>query len=328
MLVSVPLLSFLAITYTTYMKQVYILTIIFVLATGLIVGFAVSKNHNEVQSTERKNIIVSGQEIKEVTMSPNKGNKNSTDINALLNTGEVILLATYDDIYRDHYHPFEYIDGDIFVIRRIGDSSAGTDWVDELWKISLSGSEKRLFSQKGLDFRVSPNKQFIVIQDSEVVGQEIVLDYDGVLLKSFPLDQLAIDSSARNSEMYLWSSDSKSFFGGVHFADQDNIFQISTDEWTVQKFNFDGNLHNHDWDLNSDIASIAYSDYPSFADAAEAEEFDASDTDTHLYIVSLLTGEKISVDSAVAKQFHPKWISNTEIQYSNPVSDELKLFSL
>jgi|GEM_PF-4322312 len=311
------------------MKTIYIFSIILILATGLIVGFAVSKNNNEIQAgTINSQTKLSVSDIKNVSLKSNVSNTGITDIVAQLNNGDVQTIATYNDIYVDHYHPIEYLNGDVYVIRRIGDPEVDSGWTDQLWKIGLDGSEVMLYAEQGIDFRVSSDEQYIAIADSTAIGQVFFINKDGVKVKSFLLNQLAIDPDAKDSEMYSWSNDGKSFWGGVYFANQEDIFQISVDDWTVQKFAFDGNLHNHDWDLNPDINSIVYSDYPSFGDATDAEDFDNSTTVTHLYLANFITGEKRTIDTAVAKSYQPKWISSTEIQYSDPTMGELKSYFL
>ncbi len=68
-------------------------------------------------------------------------------------------FLTLPDVYVEHYHSAEFFNGNLYIIRRFGVNSDGTtrsDWSDNLWKYSLDGSSEKLFSAKGIDFRVSP----------------------------------------------------------------------------------------------------------------------------------------------------------------------------
>ncbi|PIS41911.1 MAG: hypothetical protein COT25_00540, partial [Candidatus Kerfeldbacteria bacterium CG08_land_8_20_14_0_20_42_7] len=120
------------------MKPISILAIVFVLATGLIIGFAISKNNNEIQAgTINSQTKLSVSDIKNVTLKSNVSNPGTTDIVVQLHNGSVQTITTYDDIYTEHYHPIEYWNGEIYVIRRIGDPDADSDWADQLWQIGL-----------------------------------------------------------------------------------------------------------------------------------------------------------------------------------------------
>lgn len=62
------------------------------------------------------------------------------------------VVASFDTLYADHYHPFEVRPGRVFWVSRPPQLSEG--WADELRVTELSGGKTRtLFRKPGLDFR-------------------------------------------------------------------------------------------------------------------------------------------------------------------------------
>jgi hypothetical protein len=62
------------------------------------------------------------------------------------------VVASFDTLYADHYHPFEVRPGRVFWVSRPAQLSEG--WTDELRVTELSGGKTRtLFRKPGLDFR-------------------------------------------------------------------------------------------------------------------------------------------------------------------------------
>src|SRR5512140_1169751 len=61
-----------------------------------------------------------------------------------LKNGATAPFMDVADVYSDHYHPAEFHNGNVYVIRRIGDTSSST-WTDELWKYDSAKRGSRIF---------------------------------------------------------------------------------------------------------------------------------------------------------------------------------------
>lgn len=302
-----------------------------ILLLGSLIWGLVSVTSQKQLNSVNKNFnqkILKASDIKNVTLEANKTDSSLTDIVAHLVSGKTQIIASSGTLYRGHYHPIEYSDGDIYVIKRIGNPSNQSNWTDELWKIHFDGTESRIFISAGLDFRVAPNKKNIAIQTlSQDSNHLLMINEKGDTLKDFSLSDLAIDSTARSIEMFGWSSDSLTFWGDVFFAEKENVYQISSDSWNVKKFEFLG-LHTHDLAMNADLGSLVYSDYPAFVDASEAQQYELSGEKTHLFLINFHSGIVTTIDTGITKMFQPKWLSNNTIQYTDPVKAGLKTYHL
>jgi len=56
------------------------------------------------------------------------------------------LLMSLPDVNRDNYHIAEYHNGDLYILRRIGDPQVDQNWSDQLWRYDSPGNGKMLFS--------------------------------------------------------------------------------------------------------------------------------------------------------------------------------------
>ena len=76
------------------------------------------------------------------------------------------LFATIPDVRVQHYHSGEYHNGNLYIIRRIGDVETDS-WRDELWKYDELRAGVMLYAIKGLDFRVSPDEAYVAISGGD-----------------------------------------------------------------------------------------------------------------------------------------------------------------
>lgn len=119
-----------------------------------------------------------------VVVKENPTDKTKTDIYLKdPKTGQETFYLTLSDIYRNHYHNAEYHNGNLYIIHRTGGDTGyetNLNWTDELWRYNQQKKGQRLYSVRGIDFRVSEDEKLIAIITNE---EFILLDNNGGKLK-------------------------------------------------------------------------------------------------------------------------------------------------
>lgn len=230
-------------------------------------------------------------------------------------TGEEEKLLTVNDAYTGHYNFEESHNGNVYLIRRKGDTNAD-NWVDELWKYSLDNKVTKLFSTKGLDFRVSPNEEFIAIENRKI----IITDSEGKIIKEFTDKDLNIEITKHAfPELYKWSDDNQLFWGFyMETAWPVMAYSINLESWEIVNYNLMDLSIGDEFNLNPNTGIIAFSDYPVTFDIDDAEEFKESKKEVKLYLYNLNNKELKTIDTSITKEFNPKWIDNTTLEYDDP----------
>lgn len=220
------------------------------------------------------------------------------------------------DLYRQHYHFAEWSHGSLFAIRRFG--STETDaWTDELWEYRDGRDPRRIASGQGLDFRVSPNGERILLVESEsgsaTTYQAHILDRRGKVLATrratdygrenfSPLDMgdsIAYLGADIDNDLYRWSLRS------------DSLVPVARPAEAI-----DDRLVLADRDI------LIASDYPPMADAEELDAFRKGGTPVVLRAFQLRDGRKLELARATGRSFHPVLGKNDsiEIEASTPDS--------
>ena len=139
-----------------------------------------------------------------VVVKENPADKTKTDIFLKdPKTGQETFYITLSDIYRNHYHNAEYHNGNLYIIHRTGGDTGyqtNPNWTDELWRYNQQKQWVKLFSNRGLDFRVSDDEKFIAIVyylrsgENNAVGKNLTfVSNNGAVLKTFSLSQLGLE---------------------------------------------------------------------------------------------------------------------------------------
>lgn len=220
------------------------------------------------------------------------------------------LIATTSDVDYRHYHVAEYYNGNLYVIRRTGNSNyPSEDWIDELWKYGVSGKGVKLYQTKGIDFRVSPNENYLAVSD----GNNLVfLNRNGEVLKEFIYEQ-----DPYHLGPVKWSRDSTVFWAerGVTYIVSE-IIKINTNEWKVDKYNVD--LVSGRFDLNPNNAILVVNTFPLFLDSDDKEEWLGKENKVELYFYRLYDGIKIMIATSINKDFNAVWTKYDHVEYDNP----------
>lgn len=261
---------------------------------------------NQIDKNENYNVII----------RDNVTNPKDSDI-FLKNTysGKEEFFMTISEVYKDHFHNSEFHRGNLYIIRRIGYTGIGNNtWKDELWKYDEKRNGLKLFSGQGFSFLVSPDNTKIAL---EVDGDLKLFNSSGQLIKNYSgYGGQLIESENK------WSSDGKIFWGCLTLGPiPQKFYKIDTS--TLQIDNFDVNNLNmgqsYELDLNADKGLVIYSDYPVMFDVDSSNRFAASGKTVNLFLYNFLTKEKQLIATSIAKRFNPKWINNTEFEYTNRV---------
>ena len=234
-------------------------------------------------------------------------------------TGKATKFVTVSDV-RHSYHPAEYHNGHLYVIRRPGGDEVyqkNPNWTDELWRYNRKGAGTKLWSSKGLDFRVRDDEGMIAILSGSKQGPENALylvDRDGKPIKTFQLQQV-VSTDMRFEKWdgrFLWLADQE-------MADISGFVRIDSGSMAVNRYDLSQlDLSDEDYALNTTSLRLAYSDYPVMFETDTAEDFEKARTPVKLYVYDLTTKHRVFIAKAIAKPFNPKWVSPSTLEYDNP----------
>ncbi|MFW5720377.1 MAG: RNA polymerase sigma factor [Candidatus Dojkabacteria bacterium] len=261
------------------------------------------------------------QDAYEVVLKENPNDTSLTDIYLKnLSAGNEEFYITQPDVYRNHFRAAEYKNQSLYIIKRTGDTST-TNWTDELWKYeSANDAGLKLFTGQGLDFNASYNGKFVVINYD---GMLTIINETGTKIQSYGVAELGLsqlaDSDMLTIELLDWSSDSSAFWGGLTITTNlQGFYRINTATWDINTYETQSLNIGPEYALNPDNGLIAYSDYPAILDTFQQEEFEKSGKNITLQVYNLTAKNQTKVDTAVAKKFEPKWISDKTLEYNDP----------
>jgi hypothetical protein len=92
---------------------------------------------------------------------------------------------------------------------------------------------------------------------------------------------------------------------------------------TLQVSEFDLSHQNVgiEFELNANIGKLVYSNYPRMESEDENIIFRNSEKEVKLFLFDLLRLTQRVIATSTAKEFHPKWIDDTTIEYDDPVNE-------
>jgi len=260
----------------------------------------------------------------EIVFLDNPQESNNTDVYLQdMGTKEMQFFATISDINLQHYHPYEYHNGNLYIIRRKGDYQESDDWTDELWKYYGPGEGSMLYSIKGLDFRVSPDEEYIALTGGDqFVGEKmVVLDVQENTEQEFAADQL-VSGPAFLVGHLEWSDDGSELWiesGGPGLF---SFCRLNVTSWQIDIYDItETPITRAEYELNTNTGKLVFSDYPVFFDADSADQFKESQTDVTLFVYDLVTRNLQQIAVSKAKEFDPLWLDVTTIEYNDPGGD-------
>ncbi|MBI2843733.1 MAG: hypothetical protein HYX78_10070 [Armatimonadetes bacterium] len=237
-------------------------------------------------------------------------------------TGKVTKLVTVRDV-NIHYHPAEYHNGHLYIIRRPGGKEVhvtNPNWTDELWRYTQNGRGTKLWSSKGFDFRVRDDEGMIAVlsHSGQVQGLPrstlYLLNRDRKPIKIFRAEQLVKTdiSFERWYGRFLWLKDQEEM-------DISGFVRLDSDSMTIKKYDLSRlRLSAEDYSLNTKSLQLVYSDYPVLLDIYDGQDFEKNKTPVNLYWYDLQTKHRRFIARTIAKRFDPKWVDSSTLEYNNP----------
>lgn len=316
------------------------LVAVFVIATALIVGGSVylwpglipksikqslqpptSSLQNQTRDLKPEPTVQAPDNNYQVVLKENPQDSSKTDVYLKSpDNNKEELFITLTDIYTQHYHNSEYHHGNLYIIRRMGDiSSANGNWSDELWKYDSQKQGTKIYSNKGIDFRVAPNEKYIAVSDKKLS----ITDQNGQVIHAYVLNDLSLeDNQDLQIGLLKWSDDSRQFWGDLFLTAYPQTFdKIDIDSWQVDKYDVSKLGFSDDYDLNSNNGKLVYSDYAAMFDAQTVQEHQQSGTKVNLIVYDLEAKTQTQVATSTAKAFKPRWVTDNTIEYNDPDSD-------
>lgn len=250
----------------------------------------------------------------------NPNNPTLTDIYLQrTDTRAELFYLTLSNIYTDHYHSREYHQGNLYLIKRIGyDGYPDETWTDELWRYDSSRNGTKLYSVKGLDFRVRSDEQLIAIITNENLE---LLDYEGQRIITFDSVSLIADPEITTAFGFeAWGTNSiwlSNNFGPNLLG----MAKLDTTTYEIKKYNLLGLPAGPEYALDINSEKIAFSNYPALFDTDSAQEYASSGAQVNLIIYDLNTKSQQKIATSITKEFQPKWLAAKTLEYTDPDSD-------
>ncbi len=242
---------------------------------------------------------------------------------------------TITDGYLNHYHSSEGLSGNYYLIRRTGDdSSTDSNWSDELWRYTPQKEETKMYSIKGLDFRVASNEKTVALTGGDVIGEQFIFLNDrGKEIKRYNVKDLL---TGKESKDYIpmigllkWSDDSENLWGVLAEGGWiETIFSINISTWEVKKYST-GNLPlGLEFELNANRGLLLFSDYPVLLDVFSESEYNSSKKSVKLYIYDLDTQRQQTISTSITKRFNPKWLDDNTIEFDSPNGNGRQIYKI
>lgn len=233
------------------------------------------------------------------------------------------LFITLPDVHVGHYHPAEFCKGSVYVLRRMHPFPEFPDqWRDELWKYTSMKKGTRIFSARGLDFRVSPTEQDIaLVTDTSLYFIEATGNGNAATLAEFHPSSL---SKSQRKDTYIqplmWTKGGTFFWGSLfQTINIVTFFRIIIETWEVNSYDVDSlHLNSSDYALNPTNGMLVYSDFPAVFDVDSYLHVEKSRIRVQLYLYNLTNGERKLLATTYSKDFKPKWLSPRTIEVNNP----------
>jgi len=249
----------------------------------------------------------------EVTLSINPEYIRETEVSLLVD-GQIQIFGVVPDVYTSHYHPAEFVDGNLYIIRRIGNTNTD-NWNDQLWKYQTADEGVVLAEKQGLDFRVSSDGNTIAVFAGSFPSIVQIINSNGDDLKILETGRLALSDDS--SLEYLAMTDDSLWLGSVQGIGLMNVYAYTfgADElrsWDVSELK----MNSHEYAMNTDVALVAFSDY-QFAFDTDSEK-SLEDIPNALFLYNLEDGSKrLLVTSKKRHAFEPEWVNASTIEFND-----------
>lgn len=258
----------------------------------------------------------------DVRLKINITNENLTDI-YLYNekSGGETKLLTISDVYRDHYHAAEFTDNTLYIIKRTGGSEGyitNTNWTDELWIYKNNSRGKKLYSARGIDFRVMPDTKVVGIVSGEAMNEIVVMmNQDGTILKTIDRINIGLENDDSILEPFMWR-DGVFWLNTRQSLALIDLISIDTIDFFVFKRDVsDLHIAGNEFALDPTSKFLVFSDYVPSLDVQDVNNIHRQLASIYLY--DLDTNEKKTLLTAYTNHpFEPVWNNTSTLEYNDP----------
>ncbi len=231
-------------------------------------------------------------------------------------------IGAVDQVLTSHYHPFELHKGKFYFLHRTSDPKSPNNWTDELWMTDLkTRKQDKVYSQKGLDFRVSPTGEGIFCR-----AENEFFHFD---LKSKTKKVFASPEERGKEEQVTlldWSEDGKRFWfgdGAVGGWSQLGLIENQKTRW----FHYTGEQSENALEPNN--GWLAQTDSSFVYDDVQESQHRKTKTKDSLVVIDVFTGKKIVVAQSPRRfkvQFNPDRSLEYEVdgKRRNLTAEEIK----
>ena len=267
----------------------------------------------------------------EAYLVQNPSQESLTDVFARnLVTGEVTYLLSLENVPNGQYYGEVLHQGNLYIIRRLGDPSTDEAWTDELWRYSPDGQAGLLFSGQAISFLTASDESLSAITyhvDETESGSTSRLAFvrpDGSLVHEIS-ERLFFPGY--DFQPLEWMGDSTGLWAALVAEPQPMaLLRITPGSWKLEVFDLTA-LSLGEYDLNTETARLAFSDYPVMFDADSAAQFAQSQTIVTLWVLDLNSNQMQTIATTTARLFDPLWLSATTLEYNHP-EEEGRIFTI
>lgn len=325
---------FLAVIALTALVVLAVAIWVFRLQTNLYLQIATP---NTISPTPQE--AVETREEPNILLKTNSTDKSKTDVYLKdKKTGRENLFITLTDVYKRHHHNAEYHQGNLYIIRRIGEDDSyqlKSNWMDELWRYNSEKQGTRLYSARGLDFRVSNSGRFAAITASDQLivldlqAGKPILDYSETQLKNFADQEISKKLTDTNISLWQWEKTRDLLWGTFNWTAYTGAFwKLDTASLKVEILAIPSEA-SMPTDLNTEKEVFIYTDKPFFFDNLSAKEWLRTHQLYSIYLYSLRSGKSTLIDTFPANwpeelsRLKYSWISSTRLRYSTPMGENI-----
>ena len=267
----------------------------------------------------------------EVLLASNPSQEGLTDVfSSNPRSGEVTYLISLENVAIERFHGQELHQGNLYIIRLQVAAGPEEPVLDELWRYSPDGQAALLFSALAIDFRTSPNEEYVAVKHlaTEEGGNPerlVFLNREGGLAYQ-------VNTRLLNPVYIIdpvgWSNDGTEFWAALLAGPAPIAFlRLTAASWALRLYDVEAISPTLDHHLNTDSARLAFSDYPIMFDADAPARLVQNQTPITLWVLDLETQQLQTIATTIARPFHPQWLDARTLEYNHP-EEEGRIFTI
>lgn len=243
------------------------------------------------------------------------------------NSGKETFFLTIDNVRVDSVPDPEYVNGNLFIVRRLGDTNT-ENWTDAVWEYDQQGKGREIAQAKGITFSVNGNGTLIGIYPNEVSSTS--KNPSVILINTQNSQSTAYDISNKNCDGEIsfdkWESTNVILWGAYSQTIRTLCFwNINSQTHKVTIYPFTppvANIVPQLMGFNPDKKIVLYID-KQFSFAADIEaDYEKSGKTYSLFVYNLETNIATKVYTFPSTWQETKilanWDSLTEFHFNTP----------